>query len=345
MDLRNQVHGAPRALRETLGKGSREFEEVVRRTRWGNGPLFIVGCGSSYAAALTGTYAFEELLGWPVVAAHAANFSHFTASVLRPRSVVLVIAGAGESGEMIEVVRQARTRGASVLAMTTAGTHPVAEAADAVFLIRTEEEQATGPQAELCLHAAMGYLGVVAARVLKRRHQKLDDLEREFQKLPEDAEWVLTRLPDAVKSLATAVGNQPEVVLAGGGYYYPAAVLAAAALGSLGPIRSRAVDAAELVEGGVGAFAPQDVIVFLSGSRSRFRKPTAKFAQAAKRSGGRVFSVTDANDRELAEASSMALLLPMLNESPGSALALYFLQCLVVQVARGIVFPTQRTGQ
>ncbi|MGE5326436.1 MAG: SIS domain-containing protein [Deltaproteobacteria bacterium] len=340
MDLRNQIRGAPRALRETLKQASREFEETVRRTHWGDGPLFIVGSGPAYAAALTGSYAFEELLGWPVVTARAANFTPYITSVLRPRSVVLVIAGADEGGEMVEVVRQARTRGAAVLAMTTAATNPVAEAADSVFLIRTEEEQTGGLQAELCQQAAMGYLGVVAARVLKRRHQKLDELEREYQKLPDDADWVL-RLSDAVKSLASALGNKPEVVLVGGGFYYPAALLAAGALSALGPFRARAVDAAELAESRAGSFAQQETIVFLSGSRGRFRKPMAELAQATKRSGCALYSLTDANDRALAEFSSMAFLLPMLNESPASILAFYFLQCTIAYVEHAILRPRQ----
>ncbi len=63
MDVRHQIRSMPHALQETLEKGRPEYDEVVRRTRWSDGPLFIVGGGSSYPAALLGAYAFEELLG------------------------------------------------------------------------------------------------------------------------------------------------------------------------------------------------------------------------------------------------------------------------------------------
>jgi glucosamine--fructose-6-phosphate aminotransferase (isomerizing) len=344
MDFRSQVRGAPRALKDTLEKARPEYDELVRRTHWGDGPLFIVGGASSYPAALAGAYAFEELLGWPVVAARAANFLNYTVSVLRPKSVVLVISGPDESGETLEAVRQARTRGATVLAMAPSATNPVAESADGVFLIRPEEGHSVGLQAELCQHAAMGFLSIVAAGVLKRRHQKLDDLEHEFQKLPDDAEWVLTRLADAVKSLAAAFGEESSLVLSGGGSYYPAAIHAARSLAALGTIRARAVDAAELAEGSGSAIAHQEAVLFFSGTRSRLKKKIAEAAQAARRAGSKVFSVTDANDRELAEASSLAVLLPMVNEMPGSCLELLFAQCLIAHLSHHVILPTKQAG-
>jgi glutamine---fructose-6-phosphate transaminase (isomerizing) len=344
MDFRSQIRGAPRALKETLEKGAREYAEVVRKTHWGDGPLFIVGNGSCYPAALVGAYAFEELLGWPVIAVRPANFVNYMVSVLRPQSVVLVVSESDESGEMLEAVRQARTRGTKVLAMTASATTPVAESADGVFLIRPEEGHTVGFQAQLCMHAAMGYLGVVAAGVLKRRHQKLDDLEREFQKLPEDAEWVLTRLADAAKSLASEVGGESSLVLAGGGPYYPAAVQAARSLAPESSIHARAVDAAELAEGSGGVFTHQEAVLIFSGTRSRFKKMITEAAQMAKRTGCKVFAVTDANDRAMAESSSLAVLLPMINELPGSALAVLFAQCLIAHLPHSVVLPAKQAG-
>ena len=66
-DVRRQFLDLPRALREILEKGRPEWEELVRRARWGELPVYMVGCGASFAVGLAGAYAFESLLGWPVV--------------------------------------------------------------------------------------------------------------------------------------------------------------------------------------------------------------------------------------------------------------------------------------
>jgi fructoselysine-6-P-deglycase FrlB-like protein len=344
MNIRSQIHGTPRALKETFEKGRPEYDEVVRRTSWGDGPLFIVGGGSAYPAALAGVYAFQELLGWPVVASHAENFLAYTASVLRPRSVVLVLPSMEATDSALEAARQARARGARVLVMTPDAASPLAESADGVFLIRPEEGNATGLQAELCRHTAMGFLAVVAAHVLKRHHQKLDELEREYDKLPEHAEWVLTRLSDVVRSLVADLGEDSTLMLAGGGSYYPAVLQAARALSSLTTLRTWAVDAAELAESRGSAFTNRKAILYLSGSRSRFRKLVGESAGLARQAGARVFSATDANDRQLAETSAMSVLLPLLGELPGSALALFLVQCLIAHFPRGIVRSTEQSG-
>ncbi len=344
MDIRSEIRAAPRALKETLEKGKPEFDEVVRRTRWSEGPLYLVGSGASFPPALAGVYAFAELLGWPVIAVHAPNFLAYSASTLRPRSVVLVITPSAEDGPSVEVARQARARGATLLAMTASATGSLAESADGIFLIRPEEGHAVGPQAELCQHAAMGFLAMTAAHALKRHHQKLDALEHEYDKLPEHAEWVLTRLTDAARSLAVEIGKESNLVLVGGGSYYSAALQAGRCLAELASIRTRVADAAEFSERDARPSAGKESILCLSGCRSRFRKSLGETASLARQAGARVFSVTDANDRELAEASTLAVFLPALDELPGSALALLFVQCLIAHLPHGIVRPSEKSG-
>lgn len=333
MDARKEIRDVPRTLKESLEKGRPEFEALVRRTRWGEGPLFLIGSGSSYFIALTGASAFEGLLGWPAIARRAEDFVAYSASLIRPRSVVLAISTAGDSPETLEAAREARSRGAALLALTAAATSPLAEMADGVFLVRSGEETGTGLGADFCLQAAMGYIGLVAARTLKRHHQKLDDLDREFEKLPDHAEWVLTRLSDALRSCAQELKGISNLALVGGGFYYPAALHAAWDLKRLTSLEAGAHEAAEF-HAEVSTERAPNPVWFLSGSRCRLKKIIHDSAKMAKGAGGRVFAVTDANDRELADAASLAVLLPALSEMSGSTLGLLFVQALACQISR-----------
>jgi glutamine---fructose-6-phosphate transaminase (isomerizing) len=336
MNIRSEVRGAPRALRETLEKGRPEYDALVRRTRWGDGPLYILASGASYPAALSGSYAFERLLGWPAVAGRAANFLAYSSSLIRPKSIVLAVSLAGEADPTLEAALQARSRGATLLAMTASPTSPLAESADGVFLIRPEERDGAGLQAGLCLYAAMGFLTLVAARALKRHHQKLDELEREYEKLPDHSEWVLTRLTDAVPSLASRLQESGRLVLIGGGFYYPAALQAADTLDTLTPLRALARDAVEAQEAAGKAGWDNGAVLFLSGSRCRLKKEVHALAGRLSAAGGNLFAVTDSNDRELSGATSLSVLLPELAEMAGSAVALFFLQYLASHVSRMI---------
>jgi hypothetical protein len=67
LETRQQFVNLPRMLRETLEEGWLEWGEVIRRTRWGEVPIHIVGSRASFSVGLAGAYAFESLLGWPAV--------------------------------------------------------------------------------------------------------------------------------------------------------------------------------------------------------------------------------------------------------------------------------------
>jgi glucosamine 6-phosphate synthetase-like amidotransferase/phosphosugar isomerase protein len=331
LDIRGEIRDAPRALRHTLEKGRPEFESLVRGTRWGDGPLFILGSGPSYPAALAGLCAFESLLGWPVVVSRAANFLAYSASLIRPRSVVLAVSLSGEADKTLEAALQARSRGAALLALTASPTSPLAEAADGTFLVRPGEELRLGLQSELCLFAAVGFVALVAARVLKRHHHKLDELEAEYEKLPDHSEWVLTQLTDAARSLASRLRDLEDLVLVGGGSYYPAAMQAAETMARLTPLRPLAQDAVELPESLVKSGARNRATLFLSGSRCRVKKEIHESARLLG-SPERFYAVTDSNDQDLRGAASLAVLLPSLGEMTGSALELLFFQFLISQL-------------
>lgn len=328
MDLHQQVLSGPRDLRETMEKGRPEFEALVRRVRWGDGPLFVVGTGPSYFAALTAMYAFEGLVGLPVIVRRAADFEAYAVSVLRPRTLVLALSNSGETPATLGAARAARARGAVVLAMTNHPASTLARAADLVVLLRAGETSETHLSTILCQQAAAGYLALVAARVLKRHHHHLDVLEDEFAQLPAHVERIQTHLQDAVQAMAAELKNLSSLSVVGGGFYFPIALQAARLLNENSRLHTEGMD-----EGAFRAQAPvpgtaADAVLFLSGSHCRVKKRMQAISAEAQKAGMKTFSVTDANDRQLQETSSLSLLLPELTEMVGSTLTLALVQSL-----------------
>lgn len=334
MDAKQEILDTPRALRETLEKGRPEFEAVVRRTRWGEGPIYMVGCGSSMLVGLTGALAFEVLLGWPVVVRSAVDFETYALSALRPRSVLLAISQSGESYETLEAAGAARARGAVLLALTNNSTSPLAQMADGVFLLRAGEEHGPGMKTVVCQQAALTYVSLVAARTLKRHHHQLDVLEEEFEKLPGHVEWVLTQLKDAVRSFASELKVSRSLCVVGGGFYQPAALQWALLLKELTGIHAEGFDPVEFRHGPLEMLERDTPVVFLSGSHCRVKKKMHHLVGWAKKAGAKIFSVTDRNDRELADRSTLAILLPALTEMVGSTLTLTLLQWVAYHTAR-----------
>jgi len=314
---------ASKALRETLLQGRPEFEALVRRNYWEEGPVYLVGSGDSGLVGLAGAYALEALVGWPVVVRTPVDFAAYAATALPRRSVVIAISRRGEAQAILDATQAARDRGAKVLALTAAPESPLAKAADGIFLVRGSAAGASPTIDLLCRHAAMGYIGLVAARTLKRPSRQVEALEQEFEKLPAQVEWELTQLENAAGMFASHLKDATEIRVLAGGFYRPVAMLWASQLSMNRPRRVIAIDPGEPnLPPGEGTVA----YVFLSSSRSRVRARLQECLGDARKSNGKLLALTDTNNRELADRVSMALLLPTASELVGSTLMLAVLQ-------------------
>jgi glucosamine--fructose-6-phosphate aminotransferase (isomerizing) len=338
LETRQQLVNLPRALQETLEKGWAEWGEVVRQTRWGEVPIHLVGSGASFSVGLAGAYAFESLLGWPAVVRTPEEFQAYSQSALRPRSVLIVISWQGPA-ELLELVRAAKARGAIVLALTRDAQSPLAKAVDGVFLASSGEEHGDDFTAGVCPLTAIHCLAVVAARILRRPSAEIGKLEGELRALPEHIKWVLTQLPDAERTLAGELSGLRTLSLVAGGLYYPAALLAANALRSLGRLRVQVFTADELQAVSTDALEPGEVLLALSGSRCRVKKPLHGVIERLHRGRVKILAVTDHNDPEVARRAALAILLPNLSENVGSIVALAFLVGVACHGA------SQRKGQ
>jgi DNA-binding MurR/RpiR family transcriptional regulator len=87
-------------------------------------------------------------------------------------------------------------------------------------------------------------------------------------------------------------------------------------------------------------FARRDnTLLFLSGSQSKMKKLLHRGAAQARANGARVLSLTDSNDRELAEGSDLGILIPSLQEAPASTLTMFMLEWLAMEASRATKQP------
>ena len=332
MQVSRPIFPLPRALAENMESGRPEYELALRKVRWGDGPMYITGHGDSFFAALTGARDFESLLGLPVLAQTALDFCNYSAAAIQPHSVFLAISQSGETVETLDAMRAARSRGAQVLAMTGNSSSAMATAADQVFLTRTGNLEGSGEGADLIHHTAIGYLALLASRLLKRHHRQLDALEIEFQRLPATVETIAIQLGDAIRALARELQRAGEVAILGAGCYWPVALQSASLLHRIRFRQAVSVNAAQGVQIGCGGDGRS--MLFLSGTGCRLKKTVHAMAADAQGRGSPVLAMTDGNDRELLKASSLAIILPGATEMTGALLALAGMEFLSAALRR-----------
>lgn len=333
--MKHEIHEIPRALRLMQAQGQPQYDALVRQSGWTEKPVFIVGGGSSYWAALTGAYALESLLRLPVVVRAPAVFSAYSNSTLTVRSLLLAVSPSGECKETLEAAQRAKKQAATVWAVTANPQSTLGKLADGVVQIYLYEASADGIQSAFGQHAAVVFLALAAARALKRRAASLEAQEKDLEKLPENVERVQNQFADAARALANGLSSLHRLWLTGGGFYHPIALQAASHLAAWAGIRARGFDLARFQHALPTPLHAETGVLFLSGSRCALKAEAHQAAQGArKKAGGKLFAITDSNDRQLSDSTALSVLLPMLTEPAGALLTLAFLDSVADYAAR-----------
>lgn len=134
-----EIHHQPTAIRETLLrrldnqkriclediKLTKEHLEQVQK-------IYIVACGTAYHAGLIGKYAIEKLAHIPVEVDIASEF-RYSEPFIDAHTLLIVVSQSGETADTLAAIREAKRKGARVLAITNVVGSSVAREAQDVF--------------------------------------------------------------------------------------------------------------------------------------------------------------------------------------------------------------------
>ncbi len=136
-----EIEEQPRALADTLNPrvqdGKISFDEtgvtddVMKNIK----KITIIACGTAYHASYMGKYMIERLARVPVEVEIASEF-RYKNPILDQDTFVIVVSQSGETADTIAALREAKQRGAYVMAITNVVGSSVAREADGVFYTR-----------------------------------------------------------------------------------------------------------------------------------------------------------------------------------------------------------------
>lgn len=330
VNIKSELLEIPHSLQQMYEEGRPQYDGLVRRISWTERPVFMIGNGSSYPAALSGAHAFESILGMPVLVRRPAAFTAYTASALTRRSLVIVISQSEDHDETLLAARKAKDRGAIVWAITDDPASELARLADARVDFYSGESPGAGVRCAFCQHAVMLFLATAAARVLKGSSTQLTTQEEELGGLGRHVEWVLNQISDAGRALAGELRPLSRVFVAGAGAFHPIALQAASHLAKLAGVHARGIEILEFQQDYQQLWQPGDGVLYLSSSRCRLKTQVHESAREIRQKGdAKIFALTDSNNRQLSERAAMAILLPSLTESGQALLSLAFLDLVI----------------
>src|ERR687888_87254 len=333
-----EIWEQPDAIAQTIGErlyhgelqldGLALSEEQIR----GLSRVVFLACGTSYHAGLTGRYLLEEWARIPSESDIASEW-RYRRAVIDARTLVIAVAQSGETIDTLAAMKEARARGAHVLAITNVMGSQMTRECDSVLYTRAGLE--IGVAATKTFTAQVTLLYLVALRLGQIRGtidpDRAETLLAEVRALPELARQTLLR-GGIVDPIADRYFQHQFFLYLGRNMGLPIALEGALKLKEISYIATDAYAAGEMKHGPIALLDKGTPVVVIAPDSHVYEKIVSNVQEVRARGADVIAVATEGNEaiRELAEH---VLYLPRTEPELQAALAVLPLQQLAYAIA------------
>ena len=336
-----EIHEQPEAARKTAAPRLDVPEEnwlpirpeEAKRLK----KITIVACGTAYHAGIYGQYAIEKLARIPVEAAIASEY-RYRDPIIGEDELFIAVSQSGETADTLAALREAKRRGAHVIALcNVVGSTIAREAGEENTLytyagpeIAVASTKAYTTQAELLFLIGMA-LGKMRGHLTA---EQAEALAAEVRALPDKMETALKTEPQ-LQRIASTASQKKHVFFVGRGMDYALSMEAALKLKEVSYIFSEAYAAGELKHGPIALLQEGRLVVATITQPQLIDKAMSNLKEVKAR-GARILAICRESLREKVEPEvDELILLPDADELLCPLLAAIPLQlfayCMAVQ--------------
>ena len=289
--------------------------------------IVMVGCGTSWHAALAGRWVLERLARIPVEVEYASEYRYRPQFSL-PGTITIAISQSGETADTLEAMRAARAAGSPVFGIVNAVGSTIAREADGgIYLHAGPEIGVASTKAFTSQIVALLMLGLYLGRQRGLTLEQGQQIVTELGRLPGLVCRALELEPE-VRTLAAELVDADNVLYLGRGVNFPVALEGALKLKEISYIHAEGYPAAEMKHGPI-ALIEKDMPVIVVAPRDEVYGKVLSNMQEVKARGGKVIAITTegngaagpAVDRELRVPATSPLLSPIVTTIPLQLLA------------------------
>jgi len=292
----------------------------------------LLGCGTSWHAALVGKYLFEELARIPAEVDYSSEF-RYRDPIIPPDTLVIAISQSGETADTLAAVREAKAKGAKVLGIcNVVGSSIARECGRGVYLHAGPEIGVASTKAFTSQLVVLSLLALLFARIRGKmsRREGLVALNA-IEALPCLAKRVLKRAEE-IEEIAHLFCGYPNFLYIGRGCQFPIALEGALKLKEISYVHAEGVHAAELKHGPIALIDENMPTVVLATESYILDKVKSNVAEIKARRGRIISVVTEAN-HEMDELSDFKFSVPPTLYFLTPVLSVILLQLLAYHIA------------
>ena len=315
-----EIHEQPQVIMDTLGgrynydTGEADLpdlaikaEELNRARR-----IWIVACGTSWHAGLIGKYLFEEMIGNPVQVDIASEF-RYREPMIQEDDLFIAISQSGETADTLAAAREAKRRGAGVLAIVNVVGSSLAREADGVIYTRC------GP--EISVASTKAFTGQIIAMYLLALHmgriRNVLNVEAgrwwldQFMMLPGRVEHVL-KLEANISAAARRYFSKANFLYLGRGINYPIALEGALKLKEISYIHAEGYAAGEMKHGPI-ALVEEEMPVVVLAPRDKLYDKTINNLMEVRARNAPIVALASEGDQDINRVAEVVFPIPVVH--------------------------------
>lgn len=305
--------------------------------------IIIVACGTAYHAGLTGRYMIEKYARIPVSVDTSSEF-RYRDPLVNKNTLVIVISQSGETADTLAALREAKTKGAKVLAICNALGASMAREADGVIYTHAGPEIAVASTKAYTAQLGILYLFThYLTKVRGKEDDRSSDFLKELGKVPNLAKRMLKqyrRNENKMKGYAAnfhkyylARNNKSCFLYLGRNINYPNALEGALKLKEISYISAEGYPAGEMKHGPIALIDENPWVVCLAVKGDTYEKMLSNI-QEVKARGGIIVAIVSERDSTLkGKEANYVIEIPETDEIFSPVLVAIPLQLLAYHVA------------
>lgn len=296
--------------------------------------IYIIGCGTSFHAAMIGKYMIEKCARVNTTLDFASEF-RYRSPVIDKRTLVIGISQSGETADTSEALLEAKRLGIRTLGITNVELSKIARECDRVVYTRAGPEigvastKAFSTQITVLyllaifLGSLRGILDDKAVRQYIRNLIAVTKLQRQVLELDED-----------IRNIAREFHTYRNFIFLGRGVSYPVALEGALKLKEISYIHAEGYAAGEMKHGPIALIDSKMPVVFIAPQDGiYYKKLVGNFREIKARGGRIIFITSERKSREVLDEDDVVIEIPKCENLLSPLVTVVPLQFLAYHIA------------
>jgi glucosamine--fructose-6-phosphate aminotransferase (isomerizing) len=270
--------------------------------------LVLIGCGTSWHAALLGEYMIEEIARIPVEVEYASEF-RYRNPIVEEGTITFVISQSGETIDTLAAMREAKRKGARTLGIVNVVGSTIARESDGgVYIHAGPEIGVASTKAFTSQATVLAILTLLLGRLRNMSRQEGRRLISALEALPGQIEQLLSQEQE-VKDIAAAYHHHNNFLYLGRGPNFPVALEGALKLKEISYVHAEGYPAAEMKHGPIALIDDNMPVVVIATRDSGYRKIVGNVEEVKARKG-RIIALVTEGDKDIVHKADHTITIP-----------------------------------